>query len=237
MFMLQFWVFPANLGSVAALPFLPQLLWSNANFASLRNCAELEGVDSRLDPTVIPIAQHGDEAPTSHTHITSLPRAPPTDGQPRFYTIEDFHNAYKSGALTPSDVLESLLPLIRRDVAQRSPHATSFTETKIELVRQAVEASTRRWKAGKPLGILDGVPFAVKDDLDVHGYKRHVGTSHDYTEGRDVGTSWCVSKCEEEGAILIGKLNMHELGSGMSPSMNRLAPGRIHPVSNSLSGR
>jgi Asp-tRNA(Asn)/Glu-tRNA(Gln) amidotransferase A subunit family amidase len=111
-------------------------------------------------------------------------------------------------------MVEALLPLIRRDVARRSPHATSFTETRIELVRRAAEASTRRWKAGKTLGILDGVPFAVKDDVDVHGYKRHVGTSHDYNQGREVDTSWCVRKCEEEGAILIGKLNMHELGSG-----------------------
>ena len=27
-------------------------------------------------------------------------------------------------------------------------------------------------------------------------------------------TSWCVRKIEEQGAILVGKLNMHELGMG-----------------------
>jgi Asp-tRNA(Asn)/Glu-tRNA(Gln) amidotransferase A subunit family amidase len=149
----------------------------------------------------------------------TLPRAPPNDGRPRFYTIADFHDAYKSGAVTPTDIVEALLPLIRRDIAQRGPHSTAFTESKVELVRQAAEASTKRWKAGKPLGILDGVPFAVKDDLDVTGYKRHCGTSRDYTEGRHVETSWCVRKVEEEGAVLIGKLNMHELGSGESSSI------------------
>lgn len=166
--------------------------------------------------------QPGDEAPGNFTNITSLRRAPPKDGQPRFYTIEDFHNAYKTGACTPSDVVEALLPIIRRDISQRSPHSTSFTETKVELVRRAAEASTRRWNSGKPLGILDGVPFAVKDDLDVHGYKRHVGTDHDYTEGREVETSWCVKKCEEEGAVLIGKLNMHELGAGTHKSLRQI---------------
>lgn len=192
------------------------LLWSNAGFGTLRNCKEIEDADTRFDPTVISIQQPGDDAPDSYTNIMSLRRAPPKNGKPRFYTIEDFHNAYKSGTLTPSDVAEALLPLIRRDIAQRSPHSTSFTESRIELVRQAAEASTKRWKTGKPLGILDGVPFAVKDDLDVKGYKRHIGTSHDYTGGKDVETSWCVRKVEEEGAILIGKLNMHELGSGES---------------------
>lgn len=191
------------------------VLWSNAGFGSLRQCKELDGVDARSDPTVIPIVQPGDEAPESYTDITSQVRVPPKDGQPRFYTIEDFHNAYKSGQVTPSDIVESLLPLIRRDVERRNPLSTSFTETKVDLVRQAAEASTQRWKAGKTLGILDGVPFAVKDDLDVEGYKTHMGTLRDHTEGKSVETSWCVRKCEEEGAVLIGKLNMHELGSGM----------------------
>jgi hypothetical protein len=200
--------------SVAAVPLVSSLLWSNAGFGSLRKCSEIAHVEPRLDPTVIPIAQLSDEAPGSYTNITSLPRAPPNHGHARFHTIADIHNAYKSGALRPTDVVEALLPMIRRDVTQRGPHSTAFTESMVGLVIQAAEASTARWKAGKPLGLLDGVPFAVKDDLDVEGYKRHVGTAHDYTEGKKVETSWCVKKVEEEGAILIGKLNMHELGSG-----------------------
>jgi hypothetical protein len=218
-----------NSYSVAAIPLVQSLLWSNAGFGSLRNSAkELEGAEPRLDPTVIPIVQPGDETPASYTNVTSLPRTPPNNGQPRFYTIQDIHDAYKSGALTPSDVVEGLLPLIRRDIAQRSPHSTSFTESKVELVRKAAEASTKRWKAGKPLGILDGVPFAVKDDLDVTGYKRHIGTAHDYTEGKEVETSWCVKKVEEEGAVLIGKLNMHELGSG--ESQNTMLSNRFRRI-------
>ncbi|OAK97604.1 amidase signature enzyme [Phaeosphaeriaceae sp. SRC1lsM3a] len=217
---------------VAAVPFVQYLLWSNAGFGGLRGCKEIETVEPRLDPTVIPIVQPGDEAPGSYTNITSQQRVPPNDGQPRFHTIQDIHNAYKSGAITPNDVVESLLPLIRRDVAQRSPHSTSFTESKIELVRQAAEASTKRWKAGKPLGILDGIPFAVKDDLDVKGYKRHVGTSRDYTEGKEVETSWCVKAVEKEGAVLIGKLNMHELGSDTTNN-NPIWGTPVNPYNNS----
>ncbi|KAH4048193.1 amidase [Parastagonospora nodorum] len=198
---------------VAAVPFVQYLLWSNAGFGTLRSCKEIADAEPRLDPTVIPLAQPGDDAPGSYANVAGSSRAPPKDGQSRFHTIEDIHNAYQSGTLTPTSVVEALLPMIRRDVAKRGPHSTAFTESKVELVRQAAEASTQRWKAGKPLGILDGVPFAVKDDLDVRGYKRHVGTGHDYTEGKEVETSWCVKKIEEAGAVLIGKLNMHELGS------------------------
>lgn len=163
---------------------------------------------------MIPIPQHGDEGPANYTDVLDL-RVPSKDAPGRFYTVADFHDAYKSGSLTPTDVVEALLPLIQRDVTQRSPHSTAFTESKVELVKQAAAASSERWKEGKQLGILDGVPFAVKDDIEVKGYKRHVGTKKDYTEGKEVETSWCARKVEEQGAVLVGKLNMHELGMGM----------------------
>jgi Asp-tRNA(Asn)/Glu-tRNA(Gln) amidotransferase A subunit family amidase len=134
-----------------------------------------------------------------------------------FYTIADFYNAYKGGELTPCDVVEALLPLIRRDVSSRSVHSTAFIDSKVKLVRKAAEESTRRWKEGRPLGILDGVPFAVKDEMDVKGYKRYIGTTKDYTNGKDVETSWCVRMLEAEGAIMVGKTSMHELGMGEYP--------------------
>ncbi|KAF2127982.1 glutamyl-tRNA amidotransferas-like protein subunit A [Dothidotthia symphoricarpi CBS 119687] len=200
---------------VATVPGVAYLLWRNAGFASLRNLEELDGVDPRYDPTVISLPRPGDERIESYTNAVNL-RVLPKDAKGRFYTVADFHDAYKSGVLTPTDVVERLLPLIRRDIAQRSPLSTAFMESNVELIMQAAEASTKRWKQGTPLGMLDGVPFAVKDDLEVKGYKRYIGTRHDYTEGKEVETSWCARKVEEEGAILVGKLTMHELGMDVS---------------------
>ena len=87
------------------------------------------------------------------------------------------------------------------------------------MVRRAAEASTLRYKQGKPRGVLDGVPIAVKDEVDLDGYKKTLGSTRDFTrEGG--GTSWCVKKWEEEGAIILGKLNMHELGMGRYESLS-----------------
>jgi Asp-tRNA(Asn)/Glu-tRNA(Gln) amidotransferase A subunit family amidase len=217
--------------SVASVPGLPYLLWSNAGFGSLRKCDELDGADPRYDPTVIPIPRPGDETPTSYTDVTSQ-RVPRPDTKNQFHAITDFHTAYKDGTVTPTDVIEALLLLVRRDVSQRSSLSTAFVDTKVEIVRRAAEASTARWRAGKPLGILDGVPFAVKDDLEVAGYKRYIGTSHDYTGGKEVETSWCTKKVEEEGAILIGKLNMHELGMDTTNN-NPIWGTPLNPYNNS----
>lgn len=198
--------------AVAAIPLVPYALWSNAGFSSLRKCRKLDVIDARHDPTVIPLPSEGDEFPENYTDIANC-RVPVTSETP-FYTVRDFYDKYSSGALTPTDVIEALLPLILRDEdsKKRTP-ATAFLETKVELVKQAAAASTQRWKRGQPLGILDGVPFGVKDDVAVKGYKRYYGTKHDYTDGGETETSWCVKKLEEAGAILVGKLVMHELGT------------------------
>lgn len=199
---------------------VPGILWSNAGFSTLRQCRQLDGVDARYDPTVIPLSRPDDEAPASYTDKSNLRTPLDHASSSRFYSVKDFHDGYSNGTFTPSDVIERLLPLIRRDVAQRSPCATAFMETKVDLVRQAAAASKQRYKEGKPLGILDGVPFGVKDDLRVKDYKHYVGTTHDYSNGGNKESSWCAKMLEKEGAILVGTLTMHELGMGKrhSPS-------------------
>lgn len=51
------------------------------------------------------------------------------------------------------------------------------------------------------------------DEVDLKGHRKTFGSSRDFTNPKDV-TSWCVKKWEEAGAVILGKLNMHELGLG-----------------------
>lgn len=197
---------------ISSLSILQSYLWSNAGFTALRNIPGLTAAEARYDPTVTPIADSSASTAPKNTDPGSL-RKPPADVAGRFYSVADYHAAYKSGNLTPTDVIESLLPLITRDVEKPTKHSLAFLETRVDFVKQAAEASTQRYKAGKPLGVLDGVPVAVKDELHLKGYSRSVGTKQDLRHGIDE-TSWCVEKWEEEGAIILGKLNMHELGLG-----------------------
>jgi hypothetical protein len=217
-------LFPAYSNSVTSAPLIPSILWNNAGFNSLRNLKELDNIEARFNPAVIPIANPKDKVPGSYTSVSNLRTPSNVATNSRFYAIADFHDAYKTAKFTPMQVVEALLPLIRRDVQTRSLHSTAFVDTKVEAVRAAAEASTRRWKEGKPLGVLDGVPFAIKDEMDFEGYKRYCGTSHDYTEGRETQSSWCAEKIAEEGAVFMGKLSMHELGLGK----DSMSPRAIH---------
>ncbi|KAI7466836.1 hypothetical protein KC357_g7277 [Hortaea werneckii] len=205
---------------------LQDLLWSNAGFASLRGLPELDNVDPRYEPTVIknPSSESGPPRRADgrvEGDANLLLEEDWTLRRPQrspYLSALDYHEAYKSGKLTPTTVLEKLLPLITRetspDGSQRpvSHHATAFLQTREDLARKAAEASTARYASGKPLSPLDGVPTAVKDEEDVGGYKKHLGSKIDFTSREDA-TSYCVARwLEDGGAVMVGKTNMHELG-------------------------
>lgn len=155
--------------------------------------------------------------PVDNTHTHNDTQAPlvakrkETNG---YYTSADYHALYLSGELTPTAVVETLLPLVRRDVQPAGKHSTAFLESQVEIIRAAAEASSERYKKGQPLGPLDGIPVAVKDEVHITGYKRTLGTNLDFKAGSDA-TSWCVTQWQDAGAIIIGKTTMHELGLGM----------------------
>lgn len=130
-----------------------------------------------------------------------------------YYASADYVARYTSGELTPLAVVETLLPLIRRDAKPPGKHSIAFLESQVDKIRAAAEASTQRYKDGKPLGPMDGIPVAIKDEVHMEGYRRTLGSKLDFT-GEFRGTSWCVKQWEEAGAIVIGKTIMHELGLG-----------------------
>jgi Amidase len=171
----------------------------------------------RFDPSVVPVTPV--DAETATTTTLPLPQEQRGDASSGFWTSVDYHQRYSSGDLTPTIVVETLLPLIQRETTPHGKFSIGFLETKVDAVRAAAAASTKRYRDGKPLGPLDGVPVAVKDEVHLKGYKRTLGSRLDFSHGFDA-TSWCVQKWEEAGAIVIGKTTMHEVGIGRSLSLS-----------------
>ncbi|KAJ9616563.1 hypothetical protein H2200_000282 [Cladophialophora chaetospira] len=192
---------------IASSSWIQSIFWKLNRFDRLKDTPYLDDYEIRLDPSVWP--QHGSKELA--TTLTGLPAGRPRVSDTNYYTCADFHELYKSGKTTPSDVVEQLLPLIRRDTQPAGQHSVAFIDAKIDLVRAAAQASTDRYRAGKPLGELDGVPLAVKDEVDMKGYKTTKGSKLDFTD-KTGGTAWCVQKWQEAGAVIIGKTNMHECG-------------------------
>ncbi len=141
-------------------------------------------------------------------------RKPTFEGEFVFPTTLDYHAAYKSKRISPVDVAGRLIAAIESSNAGDRPMRAIIQSKTEDILRQA-EASAERWKKGKPLGPLDGVPVAVKDEVDQLGYATTVGTSW---YGREVARtdSTVVHRLRERGALLYGKANMHEIGIGVN---------------------
>jgi Asp-tRNA(Asn)/Glu-tRNA(Gln) amidotransferase A subunit family amidase len=133
----------------------------------------------------------------------------------RYYSISDYHELYKSGKTTPLKVVETLLSLTTGSGKYSDAWADAHGAEKLAL--EAAKASTERWAAGNPIGVLDGVPIGVKDDTDVEGYINHTGMKYNsslacFAVKKE--SLWPVKKLQEAGAVVLGKNKMHELGSG-----------------------
>lgn len=144
-----------------------------------------------------------------------------TEHDVRYYSAADYQALYRSGAATPVDVIEALLPLVQR--GKGSIYEKAFLVTHVDEVRAAAQASAARWAAGAPLGLLDGVPVTIKCDIDIKGYVSTAGINprleddafgKRYPRLREPAkeTAWPVQKLLEAGALLVAQNNMHEVG-------------------------
>jgi len=190
-------------------------VWQNTGFGALRSLrARLDEYEPRYEPLVVPLVSDSkdDEAASSNAeHNVEPPRK--SIAASKYYSVEDYHRMYLSGELTPTAVVEALLPLIRRDISPPGEHSIAWFSINIDRVIKAAAESTQRYQENRSLGILDGVPTAAKDEYDLPGHKKYLGSAIDYTEGDDV-VSWVIAKLEEAGAVVLGKLSMHEYGLG-----------------------
>ncbi len=133
-------------------------------------------------------------------------------------SVRDFAEAYRTGRTDPEDVARSILDAVAADESGAEPLRTFISVDRNDVLRQA-ENSARRFRSGTPLGPLDGVPVAVKDEVDMQPYPTTVGTSF---LGRSpaAADATVVARLRAAGALLIGKTNMHEIGiapTGFNP--------------------
>jgi amidase len=116
---------------------------------------------------------------------------------------------FKDKSLTPSAYLAACLAQIE----QVNPKINALAAIDADAARRDAEASTARWAAGRPMGLLDGLPIGVKDLQDTKGLL----TTHGSIRGRNhVPDSDLpmVAKLRAAGAIILAKTNVPELGAG-----------------------
>lgn len=120
-------------------------------------------------------------------------------------SFASLRTAYRSGELTPVDVVRSAL-----DHAEQISEATNaFALLDRNRALDAAERSSRRWRQGTPLGGLDGMPMTVKEFAAVQSWPTRRGSVVTSPLPATESTVF-VERLEAAGVVLLGKTRAPE---------------------------
>lgn len=113
----------------------------------------------------------------------------------------------RTGAATSREVLEAHLARVE----EVNSHVNAIVRVLAEPAREAADAADRAIAAGDPIGPLHGVPFTVKENVDLTGTATTQGVPAlaDAAADRDSPT---VERLRAAGAIPFARTNLPDLG-------------------------
>jgi Asp-tRNA(Asn)/Glu-tRNA(Gln) amidotransferase A subunit family amidase len=122
---------------------------------------------------------------------------------PRTHTRLSFSAArrrFLDSSDTPRDFLERCIEVI----SARDPQVRAFVTTHLPNARIAADASTARYRAGRPLSLVDGLPIAIKDLFETADMPTQMNSPlfSDWHTGRDCMHVYVLRRA---GALIIGK--------------------------------
>lgn len=183
-----------------------------------------------------------DEPPTFLPPVPRYPRPLPWDREqpaqqawqaPGPSQVAWLRQGYEEGRWMPEDVAQAFLKA-HRQAETTSPPLRGFIKVNEERLQAQARAARERLEAGTLLGLLDGIPFGVKDEIHASPYTTSLGWRLLQTLPESSAT--VVQAWESAGGLLAGKTNMHEFGMGatgfnpsfgtaLNPRAPRHAPG------------
>lgn len=123
-----------------------------------------------------------------------------------------FHDAtaaFGDGGDTPRAYLERCLEAIER----REAEVMAFAFLDRNGARRTADAATVRWRAGRPLSPVDGMPVGIKDLMETRDMPTEYGS--DLFRGhRPIRDAAPVAALREGGAVIVGKTETVCFGGG-----------------------
>lgn len=117
--------------------------------------------------------------------------------------------------LSPVEVTEACLGRISKVDGKLNSFITVAAESALEQARAAEAAISR----GEWLGSVHGIPIALKDNIDTAGIKTTAASA--VFAGRvPQKDAAIVAKLKSAGAVILGKLNMHEFAAGTTSAIS-----------------
>ena len=144
-------------------------------------------------------------------------------------TVAEAAAALRDRRLTATALTASVLDRIK----QTEPTLNAYITVTTDHARAQAAAADADLRAGRDRGPLHGIPFALKDVFDTAGIRTTLGA--DFLRDRVPPTDAAVvRRLYDGGAVLVGKLNLHEFAMGATsinpwfgPVANPWDPTRI----------
>ncbi|MDB5811034.1 MAG: hypothetical protein JWN94_3156 [Betaproteobacteria bacterium] len=148
---------------------------------------------------------------------------------PYIVSFADAVADFKTGRQTPRDFLEQCIA----NVNQYEARVKAFVTLDRKAARKAADESTKRYKAGKPLSMVDGCPVGIKDIIATKDMPTQMNSPafKGWQSGQDAA---CVQALREGGAVIFGKTVTTEFAIGFSgPTTNPFDAARTPGGSSS----
>jgi aspartyl-tRNA(Asn)/glutamyl-tRNA(Gln) amidotransferase subunit A len=114
---------------------------------------------------------------------------------------------YAKGKVSPVEVMKAVLA--RADAVNPTINALCVIDGEAALA--AAQASERRWKKGKPLSAIDGVPVSIKELVRVKGWPASMGSKLTDKTPADADAP-AVARLREAGALVFAQSTSSEFG-------------------------
>jgi aspartyl-tRNA(Asn)/glutamyl-tRNA(Gln) amidotransferase subunit A len=132
------------------------------------------------------------------------------------FSLAELAALIRKKSISPLDLTKAYLKRIEAIDEGLNTFITLTAELAIEQAGQA-EAELARGETidGRPLGMLHGVPIALKDLIETAGIRTTAGSKF-FAENIPLEDAQVYKRLRLAGAILLGKNNMHEIALGLT---------------------
>jgi aspartyl-tRNA(Asn)/glutamyl-tRNA(Gln) amidotransferase subunit A len=130
-------------------------------------------------------------------------------------TAGELSRAYGARELSPVDVARAALERI----GACEPSLNALYRVGAEAALAQARDSERRWREGRPLSPLDGVPVTIKENIGTRGDPAPIGTRANEDAPAQSADAPPAARVREAGCVILGKTTMPDYGmlsSGLS---------------------
>jgi aspartyl-tRNA(Asn)/glutamyl-tRNA(Gln) amidotransferase subunit A len=126
-----------------------------------------------------------------------------------YATLQQAARLIQAQEISPVEIVAACL----QRIDDFNPKLNAFITVLADQAREQAKKAEEEMKAGKWRGPLHGIPIGIKDFYDTAGIQTTAAFEH-FKDRVPVKDAVGVRKLSKAGAIMIGKMNMHQLGMG-----------------------